>query len=152
MEIIAPKNRHSIKENNKTFNAFVHFNRFLAELRTNNLPNGIIDSINGIIERFNGLSDSGVDYRRQIAKMQSRIYTLLEKELGLVPKGYYKHKWLAVGMVAFGIPIGVVIGAIIGNVGLLGVGLPIGLVIGAVIGSQKDKKALSEGKQLDIKM
>lgn len=33
---------------------------------------------------------------------------------------------------------------------MLGVGLPVGMVIGTAIGSSKDKKAFSEGRQLEI--
>ena len=152
MNIIEPKNKFRITKNNKASNVFVHFNQVLAVLRTKDLPSEIIEFINLSIQEFNVLPDSGVDYRRQISKMQSRIYNKLEKELGLVPKDYYKHKWLALGMIAFGIPVGVLIGIIIGNLGYLGFGLPVGLVIGGIFGAQKDKKALKEGKQLSVKL
>ncbi|WP_075590981.1 hypothetical protein [Labilibacter marinus] len=152
MTIIEPKIRHDISEYNKALIAFTSLNQLLAELRTKELPSEIIDFINSKIKDFNALPDAGVDFRRHIVKMQSGIYNQLEKETGLVPKGFYKHRWLALGMVVFGLPMGIVIGPIIGNIGFMGVGLPIGLMIGAVLGAQKDKKALAEGKQLDIVM
>jgi hypothetical protein len=37
-----------------------------------------------------------------------------------------------------------------GNIGLLGIGLPIGMGVGVGVGSYLDKKALTEGRQLDV--
>jgi len=76
---------------------------------------------------------------------------LLEKELKIVPKGYYQNLWIALGICVFGLPIGVVFGTSLDNMGLLGIGLPIGVAIGYVLGSRMDKKASEEGRQLDVK-
>ena len=59
---------------------------------------------------------------------------------------------MVVGMSAFGLPIGVAIGLSIGNIGLLGIGLPIGMGIGIIVGRLMDKKALAEGRQLDVEI
>jgi hypothetical protein len=59
---------------------------------------------------------------------------------------------MAIGMSAFGIPLGVAFGASLGNMGLLGIGIPIGMVFGMAIGSGMDKKAIQEGRQLDLEM
>jgi hypothetical protein len=59
---------------------------------------------------------------------------------------------MAIGMSAFGIPLGVAFGTSLGNMGLLGIGIPIGMVIGMAIGSGMDKKAFEEGRQLDLEM
>jgi hypothetical protein len=76
----------------------------------------------------------------------------LEKELKVVPKNYYRTLWMALGMSAFGLPIGTAIGLFLGNIGLLAVGLPIGMGIGAVVGTNMDKKALAEGRTMDIEI
>ena len=55
-------------------------------------------------------------------------------------------------MSAFGIPIGLALGASQGNNGMLGAGLPIGMVIGIAVGSSLDKKAFKEGRQLDLEI
>ena len=60
--------------------------------------------------------------------------------------------WLAIGMSAFGLPIGVAFGLSIGNIGLMAIGLPIGMAIGAAVGTGMDKKALEAGRQLDIEI
>lgn len=53
-------------------------------------------------------------------------------------------------MSAFGIPLGVAYVSIIGNMAFLSIGLPIGMVLGMAVGAGMDKKALKEGRQLDI--
>ena len=57
---------------------------------------------------------------------------------------------MVLGMSAFGIPMGVLFGLSIGNMGMLGIGLPIGMAIGVGLGSSMDKKAYNEGRQLDF--
>lgn len=59
---------------------------------------------------------------------------------------------MALGMSAFGLPFGVVIGLITKNMGLLAIGLPIGMGIGVMVGSKMDKKALEEGRQLNMEI
>ena len=81
-----------------------------------------------------------------------KIIKLLEKELKIVPKNYYRNLWFIVGMSVFGLPLGVAFGISIGNLGLLGIGLPIGMVIGIAVGSGMDKKAHKEGRQLNIEI
>jgi hypothetical protein len=120
--------------------------KLLLELKGRNLPRAVIDLINTEITRVN---DSGFT-KKSIQKATLQVLSILEEELDLVPKSYYRRKWLALGIATFGIPIGVVIGLSLGNIGLLGIGLPIGLVIGIAVGDQKDKKALEEGKQLNF--
>lgn len=60
--------------------------------------------------------------------------------------------WIALGMSAFGLPVGAAMGLTIGNMALLGIGLPIGMVFGLAIGSAMDKKSLKEGTQLNIEL
>ncbi len=90
--------------------------------------------------------------RKRIRKSQSNILKLIEKELKLVPKNLYRSRWMAIGMSAFGIPLGVAFGTSLWNMGLLGIGIPIGMVIGMAIGSGMDKKAFEESRQLDLEM
>lgn len=55
-------------------------------------------------------------------------------------------------MTAFGIPLGVAYGSITGNMAFIGIGLPIGMALGIAVGTGMDKKAMKEGRQLDIKV
>ncbi len=90
--------------------------------------------------------------RTIIKKKQTRIIKLLEKEVKLVPKNYYRNLWLVLGMVTFGIPIGVAFGTSLGNMAFIGIGLPIGLAIGIAVGSGLDKKAFEEERTLDVEI
>ncbi len=81
-----------------------------------------------------------------------RILKLIEKEQKLVPKNTYRNRWMAIGMSVFGVPIGVAFGASLGNMAFLAIGIPIGMAIGIGLGTGMDKKALEEGRQLDIEI
>ena len=89
---------------------------------------------------------------KEIKKSQTGILKLVEKELKLVPKAHYRNIWLAVGMSAFGISIGVAFGLVFGNMAFLGLGLPLGMAIGVGVGTGMDKKAFEEGRQLDVEI
>lgn len=90
--------------------------------------------------------------RKQIRKIQSGILKLIEKELKLVTKNHYRNTWLALGMAAFGIPLGVAFGTSLGNIAFIGIGLPNGLTVGIAVGTGMDKKAFEEGKQMDLEI
>lgn len=144
--------RQDLDESTRTSKAYLQYEKFLGELSKKELPDKIVTSINKDIEEINLISDSGNELRKEIKKKQTRIIKLIEKELKIVPKNYYRNLWLAVGMSAFGVPIGVAFGAMLGNMAFLGVGLPIGLAIGVAVGTGMDKKALAEGRQLDLEI
>ena len=141
-----------IDKNLKLVERYLQFEKLLVELRKRELPVGLVVSINRDIEDLNSISGSGDELRKVIRKKQTRIIKLLEKELKLVPKNYYRNLWLVVGMAGFGIPIGVALGASQGNMANFGLGFPIGLAIGIAVGSGMDKKAFKEGRQIDLEI
>lgn len=152
MNIIELKERQNFSTDTKTNRIYIQLGELLNQLRKRNLPENIIESVNQDIEVVNAASLIGNDFRKLVKQKQNKIIKLLEKDLKVVPKNYYRNMWLALGMSVFGLPIGVAFGASIGNMGLLGVGLPIGMAIGALVGSKMDKKALEEGRQLNIEI
>jgi hypothetical protein len=152
MKINELNQRPGIDKNFKLVEAYLQFEKLLAELRKRELPVGIVVSINRDIEELNSISGSENELRKVIRKKKARIISLLEKELKLVPKNYYRNLWLAIGVAGFGIPIGVAFGAIQGHVANYGVGFPIGLAIGIAVGSGMDKKAFKEGRQIDLEI
>ena len=87
---------------------------------------------------------------KEVNKARAAILKIVLDKLKLVPKGFYRTQWMMLGMTIFGIPIGVAFGAALGNMGLLGTGLPIGMALGIGLGMAKDKKAETEGLQLDV--
>lgn len=150
MEIKELKKKTGIIRNDKLNRAYAQFEKLLDELKKKELTDEIVSYINSNIEQVNSASDDKTI--KQIKEAQSKILKLIEKELKLVTKNHYRNTWLAVGMAAFGIPLGVVFGTSFGNMAFLGIGLPIGMAIGIAVGTGMDKKALEEGRQLDIEI
>ena len=152
MELLKLNKRTEFDLNKKLNREYAQFSEFINHLKKKELPNKIISSINRDIEAINTFTDSEKELRKLISKTQSQIINLLEKELKLVTKNHYRNTWLAIGMAAFGVPMGVAFGTSLGNMGLMSIGLPLGMLIGMALGSQMDKKAFDEGRQLDIEM
>jgi len=152
MEIIELVNRPNIEQDKKLTNKYAYFEKLIVELNKKEIPSEIADYINKDIEEVNSFSGSNKDLLKLLRKAQSSIFKLVEKELKLVPKNLYRGRWLAIGMSAFGVSFGVAFGVIFDNMAFLGIGIPFGLVIGLVIGAGMDKKALEDGKQLDIEL
>lgn len=144
--------RPDLKENKHLDAAYLQLGALISELSIKQLNDEMVHAINKEIEELNAISDSGKRLRSEIRKKQSGIITMLEKKLKIVTKGHYRNTWLAIGMAAFGIPLGVAFGASLGNMGYIGIGLPIGLVIGIAVGTKMDTKAVEEGRQLDIEL
>jgi len=135
----------------KAAKAYSQFEQLLAALRKKELPDIIAEAINEDVKDLNSLSTAD-QFKAIVKQKQSKIIKLLEKQLKVVPKNYYRNLWMVLGMSAFGLPLGVAIGLSIGNIGLLGVGLPIGMAIGLAVGAGMDKKALQDGRQLDVEI
>lgn len=138
--------------NSKVENSIAQFKKLVEILNTKNLPENIVEKINSEISILNSSEAVGNSFFHLLKKKQNTITKLIEKELKLVPKNYYRNLWLVLGMATFGLPLGIALGLSIGNIGLLGIGLPIGMAIGLIVGSSMDKKALESGKQLDIEL
>jgi len=133
-------------------NLYGQLGQLLHELERRDLPAGVTAQRESDIERLNSMEDSSRSFAGTIKKTENKIIKLVEKELKIVPKNHYRKLWFVLGMSAFGMPIGVAFGLIVGNIGLLGLGLPIGMGIGLAVGSAMDQKALKEGRQLDFEV
>ncbi|HKK73911.1 MAG TPA: hypothetical protein VJ953_02465 [Saprospiraceae bacterium] len=149
-EIKELQTRPRLTENEKLQSSFQRLSQLLEELRKKELPDALIQQINGYIDTANQEKGEPKDLRKTIKKQYSAIVKLIEKEMNLVPKNYYRNMWVGLGMTVFGMPIGLALGSAVGNIGFLAIGLPIGMVIGIAIGTEKDKKAANEGRQLDL--
>jgi hypothetical protein len=151
MKLHEPHDRPEIKDT-KLNESYMQFKKLIIELNKRNLPDDLVASINIHIDTINSIPDSGVEFKKQIKKAFRAIVKQTEKQLKLVPRNYYRNTWMAVGMVVYGLSIGIVFGVSLGNMGYIGIGLPIGMAIGLAIGTGMDKKALKEGRQLDVNM
>jgi len=152
MEILDLNKRPEMVQDKKLMKVYIQFDQLLSVLKKKDLPVDIITAINNDIEQLNAISDTEKTLRKKVSKAQRNLIHLLEKELKLVVKNHYRNLWLALGMSAFGVPLGVAFGAVLDNMGLLGIGLPIGMAIGMAIGTTMDKKAFEEGRQLDLEI
>jgi hypothetical protein len=136
-------------ENKRFTKCYAKFEQLISELRTRNISDNVKSFVNQQIEIVNRNHDEK-ELKKQVRKSMHLIIKKLEKEDKIVPKGYYKQLWLALGMSVFGIPFGVAFGAALGNMAFLGLGLPIGMTIGIAIGTQKDNDAAKNGRQLNF--
>jgi hypothetical protein len=150
MNIIELKDKQAISGDSKLSSIYSQFGKLLGELKNKDLPQNIIGSVNDHVESINASSLTGNELRKLVKQKQTAILKQVEKEGKIVPQNHYRNLWMLLGMTGFGLPIGMGIGLSIGNMGLLGLGLPIGMAIGLAIGSAMDKKALNEGRQLNI--
>ncbi|NQV53288.1 MAG: hypothetical protein HQ500_08890 [Flavobacteriales bacterium] len=148
-QVTAP---HGINIGSKTAIKLDFFQRLFDELRGRDIPQDMVEKINTHILTINSLSGSEAKFRRLMRRSQRKILDLLVKELKLVPKNYHRNMWVGLGMAVFGVPIGVSWGISAENMGMIGVGIPLGMVIGIAIGTSMDKKALAEGRQLNVAM
>ncbi len=142
--------RQKIAENVKIANRYTQLGKLLYELEARQLPEETTNFINQEIEQLNAISDTDKSFVKAIKEKETKIVKRLEKKHKIVPKNYYQALWMVLGMSAFGLPMGVAFGLSMGNIGLLGIGLPIGMGVGVGVGSYLDKKALTEGRQLDV--
>jgi len=128
------------------------FQQLITELEKRALPLSLQDSINLDIEEINTFTGTEKELIKLLDKKQVRIVQQVEKECKLVPKNHYRKLWLVLGMSAFGLPLGVVFGLSMGNIGLMAIGLPIGMGIGVAVGTAMDNKARAAGKQLEVEL
>ena len=152
MDFVALKGRQEINQNSKAEVLFIQFEKLLIELKKKPLPDSVIESVNEHIKDLNAAPANTNELKKIVKAKQTKIISLVEKNLKIVPINYYRNLWMVIGMSAFGLPIGVAIGLFAKNMGLLAIGLPIGMGIGIAVGSQMDKKAAEENRQLGIEI
>lgn len=152
MEINQLNSKHEEIRNEKIKNLYLQMQELIGKLNHKNLPSETVQFINQEISEINTSELKNSSFQKLLKNKQNSIIKKLEADHKIVPKNYYRNLWLAVGMAAFGLPLGVVFGLMMGNIGLMAIGLPIGLAIGIGLGTSMDKKALEEGRQIDIEL
>ena len=152
MEFTGLKKHTKFEQNKKIAKVYSNLDNIINELKNRDISTAIVVIINNDIELINSFFGSNRQLLVLMRRTQSKIIQLLEKQLKLVPKNHYRNLWLALGMAVFGTPIGVAFGSVLGNMSFLGVGIGVGMAIGIAVGTAMDKKALKEGRQLNIEM
>lgn len=152
MSLIDLKERPEIAGDAKLSQRYMQLGKLLGELRKQGLSGEVISVINRHVRELNDMPLADAKFSKLVRTKQTAIITKVEKEHKIVPIHYYRNLWLAVGMSAFGIPLGVAFGISLDNMAFLSLGLPIGLAIGMAVGAGLDAKAAKEGRQLDIEI
>lgn len=144
------KSRPEINGNTKLSKVYTQFQRLITELEGLSLPDNIVDTINASIEQLNLTSNDRL--LKETKKQQTIIIKLIEKQLKIVPINHYRNTWMALGMVVFGLPLGLAFSTSLDNMAFIGIGLPIGMAIGLAVGTGMDKKAQEEGRQINLEI
>ena len=151
MAITQLQDRDSFSTHPKLSKASSNFKEMIVAIEEKSIPESQEKRINEIISGINDFKGPDDALVKTINAGKKGILQILEKELQIVPVGYYQTLWLALGMTIFGIPMGLVFGMALDNLAFLGIGLPIGMTIGIGIGNAKDAEALKQGRQLKFK-
>ncbi|WP_299667224.1 hypothetical protein [uncultured Polaribacter sp.] len=131
---------------------YFQFQELISELREMELHEDFKHSLNIAIDSMNSLSDFDKTLGKQLKSEQSKTLKLLKKEHTLVPTNYYRNRWMPIGIGAFGVPIGIMIGLITNNMAFVGIGLPIGFGVAFAFGTGLDLKVKEKGKQLNFEI
>ncbi len=107
------------------------------------------DKLSPIIRQVEEALQLREGVRKQLGKIRSELITTLENDFDLFFKGHFQQKWMLYAII-LGLPFGTIFSAIIKNFAFTGIGLPFRMAIGIAIGTEKDNKAKSEGKVLDV--
>lgn len=150
MEIINLTLNGNHDQDRQLIKTYADFENLIYALRKKYIPSHLVIIINQHIAELNVLSGSAKAISKELRKRQFVLLKIIEKEMSLVARNHYRKLWLVIGMVAFGLPIGVVFGAGFDNMSLMGIGMPIGMFFGFTIGKEMDDKAFENGKQLDL--
>lgn len=142
---------HSSK---KLKESFENYQEIIQALEQRELKQNTTELINSQTEAVNTNATTVSDKKLYtiLKKAEKRILKILESKEKITAKNHYRNLWLALGMSAFGIPLGVAISIASNNWGMVGVGLPIGMGIGIGFGASLDKKAQAENRQLDVEI
>lgn len=150
MQYTEIKRKNWADENIKAQQAYDSYDRLLKAISEKEIPEKIQKIVEMEISEVNAFEEGQGSVFVFIKKSQVTLLSVLESELGIVAKNHYRNQWMALGLAAFGIPLGVVLGMLADNYGLMGLGMAIGLPVGMLIGKKKDDKAAADGKQLDF--
>lgn len=137
-------------EDLKVQQAYNTYERLLSAIAKKEIPEKINTIIEMEIAEINNFKQEDGSLFVFMKKSQVILLSVLESSLGIVARNHYRNQWMALGLAAFGVPLGVAIAMMTENWGLMGLGMAIGLPVGMAVGKMKDNKAAAEGKQLDF--
>jgi hypothetical protein len=125
------------------------FQQLLEKIEAHIISKEVYNKINSEIDKVNA-SNTQSEVLSNIHVAFPAILKILEKDLGIVKKHHYTHRWMAIGLAVFGIPIGAILSSTLGNMAFSASASGVGMAIGIAVGHAKDKQIEKAGKQLDI--
>jgi hypothetical protein len=137
-------------ENARLQKAHQQVTGLIAALDKREVPQDITEEINIIIANLNAGTGDEKQFARELNQAYQHILKLVQEKLNWVPKDFYRNQWMALGLSVFGLPLGVVMGLALDDMTYMAVFFPLGMVFGMGIGAGLDKKAVEEGRVLDI--
>ena len=152
MEIQNLNDKPKIDQNSRLSKKYVQFQKLITEFSNQELNDAVVLIINENINSFNSIPVLDNQFSKRLKSAQSKILKIIEKQHKLATKNHYRNIWLALGIGAIGVPIGVVIASITGNMAFIGIGIQIGSGVGIAIGTMMDNKLKDQGKQLDLEL
>lgn len=150
MELSPLKARPLLLEKESMGKQYLKFTKYLDALNRKKLPKTFVKEVNQQLKELNATHEKDKAFVKQFKLTRKQITDRAAKELQLVPKHYYRTLGVAIGMTAFGLPLGIAVAFALQNAAFIGIGLPIGLAMGLGVGKGLDKKAKEEGRQLAI--
>lgn len=144
------KTRNNLDQTKGLDKIYDKYQALIEELNDRAIPEDLMDQVNEEVAILDEMAEPDKKLKKAVKKSYTEVLKLLREEIDLVAKNYHRQTWMVLGMTIFGVPIGVGIAAAIGNIGIFGAFLPVGMAIGIAIGSGMDKKALAEGRQLEV--
>ena len=149
MRLKSLRDRPGPQPGKRTRNQTDDFKQLLAAIEQKKLPDTVVGALNLEIDTLNEFGGGEKEYRKALSNTRHKMLKYLEKEHKIVPRNHYQKTWLALGLAVFGVPLGVAMGLALGNMAFIGAGIGAGLPIGMAVGAGLDKKAKTEGRQLD---
>ena len=137
-------------ENTRLQKAHQQVTGLIAALDKREVPQDITEEINIIIANLNAFTGDEKQFARELNQAYQHILKLVQEKLNWVPKDFYRNQWMALGLSVFGLPLGVVMGLALDDMTYMAVFFPLGMVFGMGIGAGLDKKAVEEGRVLDL--
>tara|TARA_R100001369_G_scaffold22674_3_gene41357 strand:+ start:23973 stop:24431 length:459 start_codon:yes stop_codon:yes gene_type:complete len=140
----------SIRRSEENRSHFQKFDSFLEELRRMELPPEVIVSLNNQLEKLHSFSGSEKQFFKKLKITKAVLLKILYKEVHVVPKNHYRNLWIALGLSAIGIPVGILLSLYLDNSIYIALGIALGSTMGVLIGNYLDNQAEEEGRQIEI--
>jgi ABC-type oligopeptide transport system substrate-binding subunit len=150
--MIEPINRTVTANNSKWIASYDQLRLYLNLLEKKSISTDLVAAINVEIEELNSIADQDEKLPKMIRKKQYKIVRLVEKKHKIVPQKYYRNMWFLLGASVIGLPLGILSNALSSNIDTLGLGPLLGMLLGMALGAVMDKKALKEGRQLEVEL